>query len=254
MILYVLYPSLASYLNVFHIYILFHMYLNPHKYSNYNSCQIVCCVHSSFRKVKDRWSHSQLLRVKRICAYDTDLETNSQNIVENYRHRGYPATTLQTSLDKVKHIQRSDLFTIDEEKEGQQKLVCITTYHPQNTPIKDILKQNWPTLLIDPKLKCVYDQTPVFGHRTPKNLRKLLVCSKLIYPPTEPKSKGGINPSEVCHNQNCRYCPKLDYSSLIKSITTGRTFIVPSKITCKFNNLIYLIICKKCQSQYVDKL
>ncbi len=114
---------------------------------------------------------------------------------------------------------------------------------------KDILKQNWPTLVIDPKLQCVHDQTPVFGHRRPKNLKDLLVCSKLMYPPKEPKPKCGINPSKVCHNQNCKYCPKLDHSGLIKSTTTGRTFIFPPKITCKFNNLIYLITCKKCQSQ-----
>ncbi len=74
-----------------------------------------------------------------------------------------------------------------------------------------------------------------------------------MYPPTEPKPKGRINPSKVCHNQNCRYCPKLDHSSLIKSTTTGRTFIVPSKITCKFNNLIYLITCKQFQSQNVGQ-
>ncbi len=67
----------------------------------------------------------------------------------------------------------------------------------------------------------------------------------------EPKPKGGyINPSKICNNNNC---PKPDLSGLIKSTTTGRTFIVLSKITCKFNNLIYLIKCKNCQSQYVGQ-
>ncbi len=75
----------------------------------------------------------------------------------------------------------------------------------------------------------------------------------MTYPLKEPKPKGGINPSKICNNNNCRYCPKLDLSGLIKSTTTGRTFIVPSKITCKFNNLIYLITCKNCQSQYVGQ-
>ncbi len=80
-----------------------------------------------------------------------------------------------------------------------------------------------------------------------------MVRSKLTYPPIEPKLKGGINPSNICHNTNCRYCPKLDLGGLIKNTTTGRTLIVPSKITCKFNNLIYLITCKKCHSQYVGQ-
>ncbi len=171
---------------------------DSNSYLHFSSC------HSHHQKTGG--PYSQLLRVKLICAHNTDFETNSQNIVENYRHRGYPASIMQTSLDKVKRIQRSDLFTIDEEEERptETPLICITTYHPQNPPIKVILKQNWPTLLIDPKLQCVYDQTPVFGHRRPKNLRDLLVRSKLTYPTKEPKPKGGINPSKVCHNPNCR--------------------------------------------------
>ncbi len=152
------------------------------------------------------------------------------------------------------YISRTTLLTIVEEKETPTEcpLVCIT-YHPQNPPIKDILKKNWPTLLIDPKLQCVFNQTPVFGHKRPKNVKDILVCSKLTYPLKDPKPKGWINPSKLCHNNKCRYCPKLDLSGLIKSTTTGRTFIVPSKITCKFNNLIYLITCKHCHSQYVGQ-
>ncbi len=198
---------------------------------------------------------SQLLRVKRICTLNADFEKNSLNILEHYGNRGYPASVLQTSLDKVTTILRSNLFTITEvdEPPTEPPLLCITTYHPQNPPIKDILKQNWPILLIDPNLQCVYDETPVFGHKRLKNLRGILVCSKLTYPPKEPKPKGGINPSKICNNINCKYFPKLDLSGLNKSTTTGRTFIVPSKITCKFNNLIYLITCKKCLSQYVGQ-
>ncbi len=90
-------------------------------------------------------------------------------------------------------------------------------------------------------------------HRSPTNLRNILVRSKLTYPPKEPKPKGGINLSKICHNTNCRYCPKLDHSGLIQSTTTGRTFIVPSQITCKFNYLIYLITCKNCKFQYVGQ-
>ncbi len=118
---------------------------DSHSYLYFSSC------HPHHQKTGG--PYSQLLRVKRICAHNTDFETNSQTIVKHYCHRGYPALILQTSLDKVKSIQRSDLLTIDEEEEHptETPLVCITTYHPQNPPIKDILKQNWPTLLIEPQ-------------------------------------------------------------------------------------------------------
>ncbi len=62
-----------------------------------------------------------------------------------------------------------------------------------------------------------------------------------------------INPNKVYNNSNCRYCPKLDHSGIGKSTSTKQMYIVLQKITCKFNNLIYLITCKVCQSQYVGQ-
>ncbi len=57
----------------------------------------------------------------------------------------------------------------------------------------------------------------------------------------------------LCNNSNCRYCPKLNHSGIVKNTSTKHMYIVPQRITCKFNNLIYLITCKVCQSQYVGQ-
>ncbi len=51
------------------------------------------------------------------------------------------------------------------------------------SPDQRYSKTELAPLGIDPKLQCVYDQTPVFGHKRPKNLRDILVHSKLTYPP-----------------------------------------------------------------------
>ena len=81
------------------------------------------------------------------------------------------------------------------------------------------------------------------------------VKSRLKYPPAvePPNPPQGINPDKICNNNNCRYCPKLDKSGIIRSTTTNRTYIVPQKFTCRFNNLIYLITCRKCKFQYVGQ-
>ncbi len=67
------------------------------------------------------------------------------------------------------------------------------------------------------------------------------------------QSQQVINPTKICKNTKCRYCPKLDFSGKVRSTTTGKTYILPQRITCKFNNLIYLIPCKICKSQYVGQ-
>ncbi len=73
-------------------------------YLHFSSC------HPHHQKTGD--SYSQLLRVKCICAQDTDFENNSQNIVENYHHRGYPATTLLSSLlMKKRNTQQRLLYS-----------------------------------------------------------------------------------------------------------------------------------------------
>ncbi len=52
-----------------------------------------------------------------------------QNIVCHYRNRGYPVWLLQGSLDKVKYIPSSHLFTNVEEEvpQLQYPMVCIMT-------------------------------------------------------------------------------------------------------------------------------
>ncbi len=42
------------------------------------------------------------------------------------------------------------------------------------------------------------------------------------------------------------------HKGMVKSTTTAQTDIVLQKITCRFNNLIYLIICNVCKSQSVQ--
>ncbi len=49
------------------------------------------------------------------------------------------------------------------------------------------------------------------------------------------------------------FCLGGDHSGIVKSTSTKHTYIVPQRITCKFNNLIYLITCQVCQSQYVGQ-
>ncbi len=139
-------------------------------------------------------------------------------IIHHSCNNGYPDSVLQGSLDKVQTIRRSDLF-------ARCALLHTTS---QKTPIKDILKIELAYPLINPKLQCVL--THVFGH-----------MRRIVTP---------LISTKVCNN-NFRYCPKLDHSGLLHSTTTGWTFIIPFQITCKLNNLVYLITCNTCKSQYV---
>ncbi len=129
--------------------------------------------------------YSQLLRVKCICAKNTDFEQYAHKTMGDYKLRGYTESVVHSAWNKSKSIDRTILLTIREEDETPEEapLVCITQYHPQNPPIQVILKMNWPTLEIYPKLNTISDKRVVFGHKRGKNLWDILVQSKLSSPP-----------------------------------------------------------------------
>ncbi len=94
---------------------------------------------------------------------------------------------------------------------------CITLYHPHNPPIKAIIQKNWHILETDPRLVNFCHKEVIVGHKRPQNIRDILVSFRLCYPPAPPKPKGIINPSKLCKNTKCRYCPLLDLSGIAKS-------------------------------------
>ncbi len=172
-----------------------------HSYLHFASCHL--------HNQKTGGLFSQLLRVKRICAKDTDFEIHSHNRLSHYKRINYPEQLLQDDLDKIKLIPRCQLLTINEEPEtpNESPLVYVSTYHPQNPPVKDILKKNWPTLLIDSKLQCVSDRRVVFDHNRlkkstwhPGQLRNLL----------SPPKMGIHNPNRWSISQTSAKTPNAD--------------------------------------------
>ncbi len=51
----------------------------------------------------------------------------------------------------------------------------------------------------------------------------------------------------------CQFCLKPSYSHVYKSTVTRREYRGPATYTCKTENVIYLITCKKCKKQYVGE-
>ena len=91
----------------------------------------------------------------------------------------------------------------------------------------------------------------MIGLRRGKNLKDYLVSSRLkSIKDTNPKT---INTEKVCRTAWCRYCPLLDKSGKCKSHITRYEYSIPQIFTCKFNNLVYLVTCKKCGMQYVGE-
>ncbi len=96
----------------------------------------------------------------------------------------------------------------------------------------------------------------VLGHRRNKNLRDILVKSRIRYPPTRKLHQISGKETNVCvytSNIRCDYCPKIDTSGKILCSKTKGTYKGPKDGTCGNNNLVYLVTCQRCQKQYVGE-
>ena len=230
------------------------LYTKPtdtHAYLHYSSC------HPQHQK--EGGPYGQLLRLKRICSKESDYKKHATNMVSHYSKRGYPERTLSAALNKANNRDRDELLSprADNSSSDTQPppLFCIIPYNPGNPAVRKILQDNWHILEMDPRLKCVADKPLTVGHTRLSNLRDDFVHSKLRYPPPPTPTLAPVqaNPDKICKSNRCRYCPHLNRSGKITSHTTGRSFIIPSRISCKLNNLIYCITCKRCTMQYVGQ-
>ncbi len=192
--------------------------------------------------------YSQLLCIRCILSKLEDFCRHATSIIHQYQQRGYP---LPLPIEKLNHILWKDRHSLLNpltppiDFQAEQKLFCVVTYHPCNPPMLDILRDNWNILECTPTLMCISEKQPKLGFRHNPNLRDLLVHSRITYPPTHnSRSAGGTpKPGKICVSTNCHYCPNLDKSGACWSFTTNQKYIVPSRISCKLNNSVYLFTC-----------
>ena len=96
----------------------------------------------------------------------------------------------------------------------------------------------------------IYESKIIFRLRRNKNLSDHLVRASTktntqhqTYTSTHPCNRPSL----------CRYCPKIDHSGQTTSKTTGHKFTTMTNTNCQSSNLIYLITCNTCGTQYVGQ-
>ena len=220
---------------------------DSHNYLHYDSAHPKHC--------KESLPYSQLLRLKRICTFETDFLKHSGMLLAHFQRRGYSVETLQNAMNKVKIIKREDLLTEETQKKDQDPdVISVTTnYIPQCDDLPRVVKKNWGIVQRSTTTKCLAKKRLVIGYRRPKNLRDILVHSKIRHT-KEVCEKSPLSESKnACKTKNCRYCRILDTSGRIVSHMTGREYNCKKNVTCKSSNLIYCISCKTCGKQYVGQ-
>ena len=101
----------------------------------------------------------------------------------------------------------------------------------------------------------LFKDKPVIDFRRLPNLRDMLTNAPIQYPPTNTDTK--VHKPPVCTRLGrCKYCPLINKINEVKCNFRHKSFqlkVLPKHITCKSNNVIYLISCQKCDKHYVGE-
>lgn len=176
---------------------------------------------------------SQLLRFHRICSEPSSFLRATKTLFSALRHRGYSRTFLRKILRTFREPKRPK----PGETAPKDKLIpLVTHFSEQSVQLNLAVKANFSKFLTGSNF--LQKHKPIAAFRRNKNLKDVLVHSKLQTAPNYSKS------STIKY-----FAPQ----KVIKSRSTGRIFHLSHVLNGRVSNCVYLIFCTRCRRQYVGQ-
>lgn len=123
--------------------------------------------------------------------------------------------------------------------------LCVT-YHPSLSKINKILKQNLNLLVDSPQTNHFAQKNLVATFRRGRNLKDILVKNDIR---REPKKTIGIF---KC-GKKCKLCKHIMETSTVYNWDKSYCLKIKSHLNCNSVSVVYLIQCKKCNTQYIGQ-
>ena len=152
-----------------------------------------------------------------------------------FEKRGYPASVIQAAHHRAQQIDRKSALQTSQ-KEKNDRIPFILTFHPQNNPVKAII-------LNDPETGAIFSQPPLISFKRDKNVGNFLVRStfKTVEKPGTFK----------CARSRCKTCPFVQNADKISG--PKRSVKITDRFTCTSANVIYCITCTLCKKLYIGE-
>ena len=213
--------------------------------------------------------YGQALNIKMICSKEEFVRDNLQNLKEKLENRGYPSEIIREEFNRALLLERADLLkpkvyphggALTPIGTGRLKFrpTFILTFHPSGPNLRKWLREAFPILQSDKKLKEIYTTPPSVVYRQPANLRQTLICSTFremafrdCSDREEQDTPGSYRHNHPARGRKCETCPRMKEGKTFTSTFTGRTYKMWNNFTCKSSYVVYLITCSRCLVQYV---
>ena len=103
-----------------------------------------------------------------------------------------------------------------------------------------IVRHHWKEIQKSETLTKLFPKPPVVAFRQPKSINNILV-------------RAAVGQCKPCGDKRCKCCLQLQHAQVFHSKTTGKEYSIVCNVNCKTPNVVYLLDCHVCGSQYVGE-
>jgi hypothetical protein len=105
------------------------------------------------------------------------------------------------------------------------------------------LERNWKS----ETLAKLFTEPPVVAFRRSKSIKDALVRAAVSRPSST------VGQCKPCGNKRCKCCLQLQHAQVFHSKATGKEYKIFCNVNCKIPNVVCLLDCHVCGSQYVGE-
>ena len=180
---------------------------------------------------------------------------HASRLGQKFLEQNYPENIINVQFEKVLKLNRMDLIfkknrkNVDEKKKKKFAAPLIITYHPQNPPVHQWIKEQMGILHLSKQCREVIPSIPVVTRQS-KNVGQISVRARHWLKETQSDQAPGC---KVIHQKNCVACKKLKETEYFSNPITGRRYTIRRNYSCKSSWIIYLAVCKSHNLRYIGQ-
>ena len=186
-------------------------------------------------------------RVRCLTDNDNICDEKMQILVENLITAGYPKGLVTTAAKKARNTDKNSLRELKSREDSEKILAFVMTHDPSLPQIAWDVRNLISRIYHSKELKPIFkDYKIVNSKREPLNLLRILQHSRFDEFPEVNQRRDIVK----CGQPNCKCCKEILEVDELYFPTSEIRFKIQTKMDCTVRNVIYTLICKKCEHTY----
>ena len=213
------------------------------------------------KHTKTNLPYSLAFCLNRICSSQESLQKRITELEDFQKASGYPNSIIKRQIIRALGIPRSEALEPRATRSNDtDRIPVVITYHPSLPKPFQILKKHLRVLHSLDKCKKGIPNVSMVVYRRHSNDKDMVVQSTLLPNRPPPRGSFACGTCRSCNHKHDKLRPKqsnpfshTEQGATFTSSSTGETYIIHNHLICQTENVVYLLICTLCQSQYVGE-